>query len=248
MASIPVESVDWRAFVAGSLADPARSIGGPRFDAAFFWGAPLLASVLVWTWLLVALTLPAHLGQRAVSLLAYSVAVLTFAHLIAVAPRASLNRQDFEDNRTKLVAVPIALIAALLVSPVLLVCAAVLTVFWDVHHSAMQTFGLGRIYDMKSGNAPNVLRTTDLRLNWALYVGPIAAGFSLFTHVESFADFGRQSGSAPLVQIHNSDPRPGIDECAHILCAKPVGAARNDDCFTRKSVHGSSRLRSTATD
>ena len=191
MASIPVESVDRRAFVAGSLADPARSIGGPRFDAAFFWGAPLLASVLVWTWLLVALTLPAHLGQRAVSLLAYSVAVLTFAHLIAVAPRAYLNRQVFEDNRTKLVAVPIALIAALLVSPVLLVCAAVLTVFWDVHHSAMQTFGLGRIYDMKSGNAPNVLRTTDLRLNWALYVGPIAAGFSLFTHVESFADFGR---------------------------------------------------------
>ena len=26
--------------------------------------------------------------------------------------------------------------------------------FWDVHHSAMQTFGLARIYDMKAGNPP----------------------------------------------------------------------------------------------
>jgi hypothetical protein len=37
----------------------------------------------------------------------------------------------------------------------------------------MQTFGLGRIYDMKAGNHALVLRRTDLRLNWALYVGPI---------------------------------------------------------------------------
>ncbi len=191
MASIPVETGPFRSFVAGSLADPARSIGGPRFDAIFFWGAPLLASFLVWAWLLAALALPHSLGQPAVTLLVYAVAVLTFAHLIAVVPRAYLNRQVFEDNRTKLVAVPIMLVAALLFSPALLVCAAVLTVFWDVHHSAMQTFGIGRIYDMKSGNGPNLLRTTDLRLNWALYVGPIAAGFSLLAHFQSFADFAR---------------------------------------------------------
>jgi hypothetical protein len=191
MASIPVDSAERPALLAGSLADPARSIGGPRFDAIFFWGAPLLASFLVWAWLLAALALPARLGQPAVSLLIYAVAVLTFAHLIAVVPRAYLNRQVFDDNRTKLVAVPILLVAGLLVSPVLLVCAAVLTVFWDVHHSAMQTFGIARIYDMKSGNGPRELRATDLRLNWALYVGPIAAGFSLLAHFQSFADFGR---------------------------------------------------------
>ncbi len=191
MASIPVETLARRSLLAGSLADRERSIAGPRFDAIFFWGAPLLAAFLIWAWMLGAMALPAELGRPAVGLLVYAVAVLTFAHLVAVAPRAYLNRQVFQDNRTRLVAVPILLIAALLVSPTLLVCAAVLTVFWDVHHSAMQTFGIGRIYDMKSGNGPNVLRTTDLRLNWALYVGPIAAGFSLLAHFQSFADFGR---------------------------------------------------------
>jgi len=191
MASIPVETVERRALIAGGLADPDRSIGGPRFDAIFFWGAPLIASFLVWAWLLGAMILPVALGQAAVSLLVYAVAVLTFAHLVAVVPRAYLNRQVFDDNRTRLVAVPILLVLALLVSPMLLVCAAVLTVFWDVHHSAMQTFGIGRIYDMKSGTGPNVLRTTDLRLNWALYVGPIAAGFSLLAHFQSFDDFSR---------------------------------------------------------
>lgn len=191
MASIPVHAVEESSLLVGSLADRDRSIGGPRFDAIFFWGAPLLASVLVWAWLLGAAALPAPFAQPAVSLLIYAVAVLTFAHLVAVVPRAYLNRQVFEDNRTRLIAVPIVLVAALLVSPVLLLCAAVLTVFWDVHHSAMQTFGIGRIYDMKSGNGATVLRVTDLRLNWALYVGPIAAGFSLLAHVQSFADFGR---------------------------------------------------------
>jgi hypothetical protein len=191
MASIPVEGSAGRSLVQGSLSDPARAIGGPLFDAIFFWGAPLLASCLVWAWVLIAMILPRALGQPAVSFLLYAVLVLTFAHLIAVVPRAYLNRQVFADNRLRLVAVPILLVAGLLLSPVLLVCAAVLTVFWDVHHSAMQTFGIGRIYDMKSGNGAHVLRNTDLRLNWALYVGPIAAGASLLVHFRSFADFGR---------------------------------------------------------
>jgi hypothetical protein len=47
----------------------------------------------------------------------------------------------------------------------------------------MQTFGLARIYDLKAGNPPLTLRRTDLRLNWMLYVGPIAAGASLFEHL-----------------------------------------------------------------
>jgi hypothetical protein len=191
MASVPVESVPIRAFIQGSLSDPARAIGGPRFDAIFFWGAPLIAAILVWAWAVGAMLMPAPLGRSAISLLVYAVAVLTFAHLIAVVPRAYLNRQVFEDNRRRLLLVPVLLLAGLLLSPFLLVCGAVLTVLWDVHHSAMQTFGIGRIYDMKSGNGAQTLRTTDLRLNWALSVGPIAAGASLFAHFGSFADFGR---------------------------------------------------------
>jgi hypothetical protein len=60
----------------------------------------------------------------------------------------------------------------------------------------MQTFGLSRIYDLKAGNDPHELRRTDLRLNWALYVGPIAAGASLATHVGILKLFGKLEWTA----------------------------------------------------
>ena len=208
MASIPVDNPSSGRLVAGSLADPARAIGGPRFDAFFFWGAPLVAAAFVWAWVLAATAMPDPLGKSAIGLLVSGVVVLTFAHLVAVVPRAYLNRQVFADNRRRLTLVPLLLLAALFMSPPLLVCGAVLAVLWDVHHSAMQTFGIGRIYDMKSGNGPQVLRSTDLRLNWALYVGPIAAGASLLAHVEAFSGFGRLDwtllASAPGVVASHS--------------------------------------------
>lgn len=191
MASIPIESAAERRLVHGSLSDPARAIGGPRFDAIFFWGSPLIATLIVWAWAMTAMVFPVALGKPAVNLLVGIVGVITFAHLIAVVPRAYLNRDVFGSNRRRLLVVPILLVAALWVSPFLLLCAAVLSALWDVHHSAMQTFGLCRIYDIKAGNGPQTLRGTDLRLNWALYVGPIAAGASLFAHFDSFADFKR---------------------------------------------------------
>ncbi|HEY5721563.1 MAG TPA: hypothetical protein VIT45_04500 [Allosphingosinicella sp.] len=191
MASVPIALAARPAAIQGSLSDPKRAIGGPRFDMLFFWGAPVAAAVLVWAWVLAASLLPAAGGRAMVAALVYSVAVLTFAHLVAVVPRAYFNRDVFSSNRNRLVVVPILLVSALLLSPALLVCAAVLAMLWDVHHSAMQTFGIGRIYDMKSGNGPHVLRSTDLRLNWALYVGPIAAGASLLAHAESFTNFER---------------------------------------------------------
>ena len=191
MATVPIAQACGAGAIQRSLSEPARAISGPRFDLLLFWGAPVLASILVWVWVASARAMPAGPGQGAIAALAYAVAVLTFAHLVAVVPRAYLNREVFSANRNRLVIVPLLLVAALLLSPVVLVCAAVLAVLWDVHHSAMQTFGIGRIYDMKAGNGPQVLRSTDLRLYWALYVGPIAAGASLVAHAESFSNFSR---------------------------------------------------------
>ena len=169
----------------GSLADPRGAIGGPLFDALLLWGCPLASAILVWLWIGGAALLPPAAGEAAIAALAVGVSVLTFAHLIAVAPRAYLNREVFEANRRRLTVVPVLLVGALTLSPTLLLVGGVVAVFWDVHHSAMQTFGLGRIYDMKAGNGALVLRRTDLRLNWALYVGPIAAGASLLEHLAS---------------------------------------------------------------
>ena len=175
---------------AGSLTDPARAILGPGRDALLFWGAPLIAFLLIQAWLRGwdQLAPAAAAGPMVIGMFGV-VSVLTWAHLIAVVPRAYLNPQVFNAYRTRLTVVPIVLIALLLLSPTALVFAGVLAVFWDVHHSAMQNFGFARIYDMKAGNSPQQLRTTDLRLNWALYVGPIAAGAALATHTDHILRF-----------------------------------------------------------
>ena len=203
----------------GRLDDPRLSIGGPRFDALLLWGCPLAAALLVAAWLAGTGLLPPGPRAASVAALAVGVSVLTFAHLIAVVPRAYMNREVFEAHRRRLTWVPILLVAALLVSPVLLICAGVVAVFWDVHHSAMQTFGLARIYDMKAGNPPLALRRTDLRLNWFLYVGPIAAGASLMEHLASLRHFGPLGWSAlvglpSLAQSHAT----GIREAAVAAC------------------------------
>jgi hypothetical protein len=180
-----------RPLIEGRLTDETRAIGGARFDAICFWGAPLIASLFVWLWASVALALPSAAGQAAIALLIGAVAILTFAHLIAVVPRAYFNREVFAANRARLTIVPALLLAALFLSPAILVLGTLLVVFWDVHHTAMQNFGLGRIYDMKAGNDAHALRRTDLALNWALYIGPLAAGASLLSH---FTGFGALNG------------------------------------------------------
>jgi hypothetical protein len=176
--------------VPGSLADPTRAILGPKRDALLFWGAPLVAFLFVQLWLRGWDRLaPPAVATPAIVGLFGSVAVLTWAHLIAVVPRAYGNREVFRAYRLRLTIVPVLLLAALFLSHTALVAASVLAVFWDVHHSAMQNFGFTRIYDMKAGNAPNQLRAADLRLNWMLYVGPLAAGAALAVHTAYFRQF-----------------------------------------------------------
>jgi hypothetical protein len=189
MDAIAAQSLPARS-LADQLRNADRTIGSPLFDALLLWGSPLLAAVLVWLWADISSLLPPALGNAAVSLLVGAIGVLTFAHLIAVVPRAYLNREVFGANRRRLTIVPVALIAALFASPTLLLLGGVAAVFWDVHHSAMQTFGLGRIYDLKAGQDGTVLRRTDLVLNWILYVGPIGAGAALLVHLHELDRLG----------------------------------------------------------
>ncbi|RYD59742.1 MAG: hypothetical protein EOP60_01485 [Sphingomonadales bacterium] len=194
---------------AGSLADPSRAILGPKRDALLIWGAPLAAFLFVQLWLRGWDSLaPAAVSSQAVVGLFGFVSVLTWAHLIAVVPRAYMNPEVFAAYKLRLTIVPVLLLAALFLSHTVLVAAAVIAVFWDVHHSAMQNFGFARIYDMKAGNAPNMLRATDLRLNWMLYVGPLAAGAALATHTIYFQQFQGTSLRA-LTSL------PGVLEARH---------------------------------
>ncbi len=67
--------------------------------------------------------------------------------------------------------------------------AFVLMTFWDVYHSGMQTFGLGRIYDAMAGNAPLHGRRLDQIANALMYSGPILAGAMLMSHVNALHEF-----------------------------------------------------------
>lgn len=186
--------------VEGALADPRHAIIGPRRDAVLLWGAPLIAFIAVQLWVYSFSAFASeHVAQSAVFALVAGVGVLTFAHLIAVVPRAYLNREVFTAYRTRLTLIPVLLIAALLISPTALIVASIVAVLWDVHHSAMQNFGFARLYDMKAGNPPALLRTTDLRLNWVMYVGPLAAGAALIQH---FARFPHLDGTALAALTH----------------------------------------------
>lgn len=188
MASVPlVDPVETsHASLLDQLSQSEQSIGGARYDFLLLWGVPLIIFALVQFYLSSALLVRPTTGEAMIAMLMMTSAVVTYAHLVAAAPRAYLNREVFAAHRTRLTVTPVLLVAALMISPALLALAGVVAVFWDVHHSAMQNFGLARIYDMKAGNDARVLRRADLRLSWMLYVGPIMAGASLAAHFQSF--------------------------------------------------------------
>ncbi len=170
--------------------EQARSgfIAGPITDTVFLIAAPLVA-VLVFipfrTTPLLSHVLSAEetliRGNR--SLGDAFIHVVIFSHLFLVFFRSHLNRDIFKLHLIRFTVVPIGLFVALMLSSWTVAFVAILAVWWDVYHSAMQTFGLGRIYDMRRGNDALVGRRLDYQLNLVLYVGPILGGVSLMTHL-----------------------------------------------------------------
>jgi hypothetical protein len=207
MASLDVNKIaaPRTASMLAGLSNPAHAIGGPWMDALLFWGVPVLSLLCVNLWLGAAAGLPQASADTAIKYLSVFSIVITFAHLVAVVPRAYLNRDVYSAYKLRLTLVPLLLVAGLLLSSTLLAVAAVVAMFWDVHHSAMQNFGLGRIYDSKIGNDPHQLRRADLRLNWVLYVGPLAAGPALMTHLHALDDLN-------VTALHSLAQLPGIFE------------------------------------
>jgi hypothetical protein len=165
-------------------------IAGPVYDAVMFIGAPLLALALG-----IAIS-GTPLADDEIQLFgrpgtATSIFIGSFimAHLVLVVVRSHLNPQIFPRHRHRFVTIPLALLLLLCASDWALAIAIVLTVWWDVVHSSLQTFGLGRIYDARRGNPPELGRRLDLGLNLLLYMGPILAGATLLEHLMPFQAF-----------------------------------------------------------
>lgn len=170
----------------------ARSayIAGPVYDWIFFL-LPPIASVLVGA--LISGTWLANdrfwLAGKRVTWSTLLLGIVVHAHLVAVFVRSHLNPDVFPRHRFRFLVVPIAAFAAMMTSMWAVVIATVLVTFWDVYHSALQTFGLGRIYERNQGNDPTALRRLDLGLNLLLYAGPIVSGATMLVHFQKFELF-----------------------------------------------------------
>ena len=162
-------------------------IAGPIRDTVFLIAAPLVA-VLVFIPFKASplLSFPLPEGFTSIddkSLATAFVNVVIFSHLFIVFFRSHINPKIFNLYKFRFTLVPIALFAAISYSVWLLAIVAVIGIWWDVYHSSLQTFGIGRIYDMKKGNDALAGRRLDWILNLILYTGPILAGVSLVSHL-----------------------------------------------------------------
>jgi len=174
----------WRA----ALARPDRAMIGPRADALFIWGAPLWALALILLfWALPGAQTEVGYGATTTGL-AFIVASMSAAHLAPVFVRSHLNPAIFGAHRLKFTFVPPLLFLALATSHWAFVVAGVISIFWDVYHTAQQNFGLARIYDAKAGDSAGRTRTLDRLLCHVMYVGPIMAGASFADHLQSLTD------------------------------------------------------------
>jgi hypothetical protein len=177
---------------------------GPVYDGALFIFAPLLAvafSLLVAQGLLPN-PVPGRYGVEADKRFwAWVVfAVFTEGHLVLAFFRSHLNARVFRQYPLRFTVVPLAVFLGGAISSLVLVGMAVLAVWWDLYHSAMQTFGFGRIYDARAGNDANAGRQLDLWLNLVIYVAPVLAGASLMAHVDHFDRFA-EVGAVVFTQV-----------------------------------------------
>jgi hypothetical protein len=117
------------------------------------------------------------------------VAVWIYGHLAAVVFRTHLNGAIFRKHPLRFTVVPAALYLAMALSRPIFLFGVLLASVWDAYHTAMQNFGLARIYDAKAGNPPARARALDLWLAQVTYVGPLIFGLSFIPTIEDLDKF-----------------------------------------------------------
>ncbi|MFI5346476.1 MAG: hypothetical protein ACHQ51_08890 [Elusimicrobiota bacterium] len=160
---------------------------GPRADWVNLSFAPLLAlglGLILGLTPLGSMKIPAF-GQAGSPADGF-ISCFILAHLFLVFFRSHGNRDIRRLHPFRFLVVPPVLFILFAVWPLARAAGAVLAIWWDVYHSSLQTFGIGRIFDMKSGNDPEEGRTMDLLLNLFLYMGPVLGGALLMYHASSF--------------------------------------------------------------
>lgn len=174
---------------------------GRTTDRIWLIGSPALALALT---LLGARTPLSREGLRLFgrpeSVMSLLSGVLTMGHLFIVFFRSHGDRQVFRRYPWRFIAGPLLLYIGIALTSWTLMAAFVLAVWWDVYHSALQTFGLGRLYDLKAGYTAVEARSVDRWFNLIFYIGPVLAGASFVDHWVHWDKF-RSVGSPALADL-----------------------------------------------
>jgi hypothetical protein len=189
--------------MAAATAAPLRPgyIASPASDWFFLIAAPLVAvAAFVPFAAIPMLRFPIGGTPSGGSFMDGFIAIVIYAHLFLVFFRSHANRAIFRQYPLRFVAVPLLLFAAVYTSTWALIVVGVVGVWWDVYHSALQTFGIGRIYDLRAGNDLEAGRRLDQAMNLLLYAGPILGGASLAMHLQAFSNF-EEVGAAFFTSI-----------------------------------------------
>jgi hypothetical protein len=123
--------------------------------------------------------------------------IISQAHIVLVFFRSHANATVFRRHPWRFTLVPALLFLSLNLSFTMLILARVLAQFWDIYHSSLQTFGIGRLYDRQAGNDPKVGRALDIGLAHLIYIGPVLSGVNLIPTLAYFSDFHRVGWEGP---------------------------------------------------
>lgn len=171
-------SVDKRGYIVGAAFDHLVFIWSPLWFLALAW---LIVAIGIADF---SLTLgDPQVNGLHIALFPTFALTFTMAHVVAVIFRSHLNRRIFNCYPYRFVAVPLVLIVLFSASQTAWLVGLVLITWMDTWHSSQQTFGFGRLYDMRAGNDAKAGRRLDVCMASLIYIGPILAGVSLSAHL-----------------------------------------------------------------
>ena len=201
---------------ASKSSDESRWIVGALYDSLLLIGAPilflLLASVVVLT---KSEDIAFTFRERSISFWPCFAMTFTMAHLVAVFFRSHARPEIFKLYPIRFIVVPLVLFFLFWFSHLAMVIGLVFATWFDNWHSSLQTFGIGRLYDMRAKNDALTGRRLDMGLAFVTFLGPILAGAGLLPSLENFKRFDATSLYA-LAKV------PGWFETHHAYMAWPV--------------------------
>tara|TARA_A100001015_G_scaffold277361_1_gene336496 strand:+ start:165 stop:1187 length:1023 start_codon:yes stop_codon:yes gene_type:complete len=161
----------------------------PLYDWIAFIGAPLIAllfGILVNNQLITnSLT-----NKTIVIIIVGSLFALSQSHLLITIVRAYGNQEIFSKFKKRLVIGPLIIFIGMYSFESFFLIMLFLATWWDVYHSACQTYGFTRLYDVKVGNKSLSMRVQDRVLNCLIYIGPLIGSANLLPHLKELeSDF-----------------------------------------------------------